>query len=291
MSTCKGLRIAILMINSPNIPQYAHKAALINYLYASKHGYAFIVERCPLKDSTFQVPESYEYLMVWAKPYLLKKHLPDYDYVLYIDSDAIVINQTQRVQELIQAHVDTDDNVCVVAARDCFNEDKLTCSGPKDQFNAGVLLFKNDRRTMTILDAWIDARLNKDCYRWRDEFPYEQACINHLRTKSFSKEIKVIPHLEMNGYDGVWIRHYMSRTNEERDKAFMDELNKLLEPMLTTTTPPPPPPSTTTAPPVVEGFHQGRGEVNNTPVWWWLLMAAILGAVLVAVVLTLPKAT
>ena len=43
--TQSKLRIAILMLNSPNIPNYAHFATMNNYMYAAKHGDDFIVER------------------------------------------------------------------------------------------------------------------------------------------------------------------------------------------------------------------------------------------------------
>lgn len=46
------LRICIIMLSSPNIPNYAHFAAINNYLYATKHHYDFIVERQP-RDTTY----------------------------------------------------------------------------------------------------------------------------------------------------------------------------------------------------------------------------------------------
>lgn len=278
------------MINSPNIANYAHKAAVVNYMYASKHGYAFLVERCPSKGSGFELPDTNEYLMVWTKPHLVKKHLPHYDYLLYIDSDAIVVDREKTIEELAAAHM--AGPVCMVAGRDCLSSSIDSCSGHEGELNAGVILFKNDPRTMDILDAWIDARLNKDCLKWRDEFPYEQACINHLRNDRFQREIKVLPTQEMNGVDGTWIMHYMAQTEATRDAAMVAELRKLFESLTS------PPPSSKEEKGNREGAREGEGEVvegftdgghSGPGLWWWVVMIGLVGVVCVAVLFSLPK--
>jgi len=43
--------ICILVLNSPNIPNYAHASAMINNLYAVKNNYDFIVERYHLREN------------------------------------------------------------------------------------------------------------------------------------------------------------------------------------------------------------------------------------------------
>lgn len=83
------LRIAIVMLNSPNIPDYAHYSTMTNYMYASQHGYDFIVERTPLDtENKWAWDPLHEYTLVWYKADFLKKHLKNYHYILYIDSDA-----------------------------------------------------------------------------------------------------------------------------------------------------------------------------------------------------------
>lgn len=286
--SCKDVRIAILMINSPNIANYAHKAAVVNYMYASMHGYAFLVERCPSKGSGFELPDTNEYLMVWTKPHLVKKHLPHYDYLLYIDSDAIVVDREKTIEELAAAHMQPGGPVCMVAGRDCLSSSIESCTGHEGELNAGVILFKNDPRTMDILDAWIDARLNKDCMKWRDDFPYEQACINHLRNQRFQREIKVVPTQEMNGVDGRWIMHYMAQTEATRDDAMVGELRKLFESLVS----PPPPTGEQERQEegegdLVEGFTDGY---SGPGLWWWFVVLCLVAVVCGAVLLSLPKA-
>ena len=70
--------ICILILNSPNILEYAHTATIINKLYANKYNYDFIVERCPLKEDLnkdYMWDGENEYKFVWSKPSLIKKHL------------------------------------------------------------------------------------------------------------------------------------------------------------------------------------------------------------------------
>ncbi len=293
--SCKDTRVAILMINSPNIANYAHHAAVVNYMYASKHGYAFLVERCPSKGSGFELPDTNEYLMVWTKPHLVKKHLPHYDYVLYIDSDAIVVDREKTIEDLAASHMQ-DGPVCMVAGRDCLSSSIESCTGHEGELNAGVILFKNDPRTMDILDAWIDARLNADCFKWRDEFPYEQACINHLRNKRFQREIKVVPTEEMNGVDGRWIVHYMAQTQEIRESAMVAELRKLFESVVGAQgerepEPEPEREGNGEGGEVVEGFTEGHGHGYAPDLWWWLVVVGLIVVVCAAVVFSLPKAT
>ena len=94
MLTCDKNQICVIMINSPNIPLYGHKSAINNYLYCVKHGYSFIVERCPAMNDTekdYMWNNNNEYLLVWSKPTLVKRHLQNYKYVFFIDSDAIYL--------------------------------------------------------------------------------------------------------------------------------------------------------------------------------------------------------
>jgi hypothetical protein len=196
------------MVNSPNIPLYAHKSAINNYLYCVKYGYAFIVERCPdINDlnKDYMWDPSNEYLLVWSKPILVKRHLYNYEYLLIIDSDAIFIDFEKSLDYLINTYF-TNDDICIIAGGDCFNSS--TCWGAKDDLNAGVMLFKNIPKTFEILNNWYEAA-NNECIDWKYQHPREQQCLNILKSK-YNNNIKVIPHYEMNGVDGIYIRHYLN---------------------------------------------------------------------------------
>jgi hypothetical protein len=48
-------KICILILNSPNIPYYAHATTMINNLYAVKHKYDFIVENALLEKILIKI--------------------------------------------------------------------------------------------------------------------------------------------------------------------------------------------------------------------------------------------
>jgi len=219
--SCNKHPIAVLMMNSPNIPEYAHYATRINYLYTTRYGYSFLVQRCPRTDDMdkdWYFNSTDEYLFVWSKAALVRQFLPFYEYLLFIDSDAIFYDQNKSIEAFIEEHVGPE--TCIVAAQDCKN--KNLCYHAEN-LNAGVILFRNSPRTMEILDDWIYQE-NHECKDWKYRHPREQQCLNIIREK-YKKEIKILPVEEMNGSDGKWIHHYMATSAEQRANVFKKYLS------------------------------------------------------------------
>lgn len=225
---CNSTRICVLMMNSPNIDKYAHKAVVANYMYVSKYGYSFIVETCPKREDMihdWMWDEQNEYVFVWSKPTLVKRHLPNYDYVLFIDSDAYFHDTNKRIEEFIDKHF-TSDDICIVGGEDCQSSDK--CYN-KDNMNAGVMMFKNNNQTINILNEWINAPFTSSCEKWKYVHPREQACFNELMHNHNGKHIKLIDFKEMNSIDGVWIKHLMGTTSQYRNKVIGDAMQSALK--------------------------------------------------------------
>ncbi len=202
------------MVNSQNIPLYAHKAAINNYLYCIKHGYSFMVERCPdIKDlnKDYMWNASNEYLLVWSKSVLVKRHLQNCNYLLIIDSDAIFIDFDKSIQYLIDKYFINKD-VCIVAGTDCYS--KYYCWS-NINLNAGIMMFKNTPKTFEILNKWYDGP-NNVCKDWKYRHPREQECINIIK-KNYKNNILIIPHYEVNGIDGIYIKHYMLNSSFDRN--------------------------------------------------------------------------
>jgi hypothetical protein len=151
------------------------------------------------------------YLVVWSKPTLVRRHLPHYDYLFFIDSDAIFIDHEQKVETLVQKYMKTKE-VCILAGEDCLN--KTTC-WDKDNLNTGSMLFANNPQTLKILDHWVSAA-DKECLDWKYRHTREQMCLQILKEKHYPQSIKTVPYYEMNGIDGTWIHHYMAMSTEER---------------------------------------------------------------------------
>ena len=78
---------------------YGDYASLNHHEYSNKHGYSYIKEIVKNDDYTNWHP-------TWIKIDVLKKYLPLYDYVVWIDSDAVFVNQDIKIEDLINDGVD-----------------------------------------------------------------------------------------------------------------------------------------------------------------------------------------
>ena len=229
MAQCGGTRVGILMMNSPNIPKYAHYATLINSMYAARHGYGFMVMRCPDRqdmDKDWAYDPDNEYVFVWSKARMLAKALESFDIVLYIDSDAHVWDPSITVESRVEKLM-PNPATCIVMAQDCQKTNACWSSG----MNAGVILARRTENVTRILDHWM--RPDDDCAEWKYKHTREQACINILHTKYYSDFIRNVPVQEMNGSDGRWIRHYMARSAQDRQRIMQRVLERTLAPQCT----------------------------------------------------------
>lgn len=218
--------ICILILNSPNIGEYAHQSTIINKLYANKHNYDFIVERCPLKEDLnkkYMWNVNKEYSFSWSKAPLIKKHLINYDYIFFIDSDAIFVDHEQTIDSFIDKNFTNE--TCLLFGTDCVT--KNVCYN-KNKLNTGTFIAKNTDKTFEILNKWIQAPKTKLCYEWKYKHPREQECLNLIKNKYNYNEINIVYYDKLNGIDGSWIKHYMNTNYNQRCKILNLYLQKYL---------------------------------------------------------------
>lgn len=231
------------MLNSPNIPKYAHMATLVNYMYASKHGYNFVVHRCPLskyKEKEWMWGDGKnEYLFVWSKASIINKYLKQFDIVFFIDSDAIFVDQKISIEKFIEENF--SEKTKVAMAEDCVNKNQCWFKDKENtRYNSGSLLFINSPEAFQLLNEWNNVEKNCSEYKW--EHPYDQSCLNKVIHKKpynlhFKKPfhlsekkdyIYLAPYHKMNGRDGEWIQHYMFCASDEREKKIKKVLSENL---------------------------------------------------------------
>ena len=88
-----GKRVALIQLASAHSSWSSSHAQAINLFYARLHSYDYISYSCPSNTTA-----SYSWDAVdqsrsnWCKPQLLIRHLPFYDLVAYIDSDAYFVD-------------------------------------------------------------------------------------------------------------------------------------------------------------------------------------------------------
>ena len=78
---------------------YGDFASLNHHEYSNKHGYSYIKEIVKNDDYSNWHP-------TWIKIDVLKKYLPLYDYVVWIDADAVFVNQNIKIEDLISDGID-----------------------------------------------------------------------------------------------------------------------------------------------------------------------------------------
>lgn len=236
--TCSKDQIAILMLNSPNIQEYATYTTMINYLYSRRHGYNFIVNTCPIPedlDKDYMWSAGNEYLFVWSKCALIKRYLPHYKYIVYIDSDAIFNNFESRIEDFISQHM-TNDTI-MLCAEDCVSEYRSSCTD-ENGVNGGALIVKNTPLTFELLNEWIPENIL--CEEWKYKHTREQACLNIIRRKKYENEIKILRNPIMGGSTGVFIKHLMATSADVRLSEFIKDFNKHLTQMGSTVSVPEP---------------------------------------------------
>ena len=220
----KPLRICIGMINSPNIPKYSYYSTILNYEYATKHSYDFVVNRCPDDtDIDWKWDPKNEYVTVWYKPEFIKKYLPYYHIFVFIDSDAYFKDIEKSVEKFIEEEdVNNKDTLIYVSADFKNNHIKWT-NGP----NTGIIIAKNTPRTFEILDEWIKAPNTSLCESYKRVHTREQACLWKLKDNKYNKEIKIVqPPVRLGTHEGEWIVHLAATNNNIREEYFKNILKK-----------------------------------------------------------------
>jgi hypothetical protein len=121
------------MYYTPNIRQFGAIAESNFLRYCRRHGYTLYVHRETPVGSEPGVTGT------WLKPWLLQKYLPEHEWVLWIDSDILFINQSKRLEPLLEGRE-------IVAAHDV---------GPW-VINGGVLGLQRTRRNFELVEAMLE---------------------------------------------------------------------------------------------------------------------------------------
>ncbi|CAJ1449061.1 unnamed protein product [Effrenium voratum] len=93
LSICRGYKIGIVTMHDEAVMSYANMTSLANQRYADRHGYGFHALNHTI--DTLRVPH-------WTKIYAMLIHMADYDFVFWIDADAMFYEQSLRLEEVLQ---------------------------------------------------------------------------------------------------------------------------------------------------------------------------------------------
>jgi hypothetical protein len=136
----------IQMADKPHGDKYVH-CLNINRQYCKKHGYKFHEQQPAWPTPGVGYGSSGEaYYMPYQKPYVLLENLHKYDYIVWVDVDAIFVNHEKKIEDVIN----------LAPEKDMIYFDDIGSPLPRS-LNSGVLIFKNTTIAAHILWQWWEA--------------------------------------------------------------------------------------------------------------------------------------
>lgn len=225
-----------------NIKSYADIAYFINKKYCEKYGYDII------KDCRRRIP--------YRKPHyerlpLIEKHLPHYDYVIWIDADAHFYIDSPPIYDLIKKY---DNRDFIFSGDHDKNTFETITNTANDKINSGIFIVKNSQYSFKIIKEWaynnylFENRVNSRV--WNDQgivrllyeknlynFQDHSAVIPYGVLQHFALEKKNNRHLDTLSYqillnskmEKPFIRHMPGHGKETRIKLFKEYIIKNLK--------------------------------------------------------------
>jgi hypothetical protein len=144
---------------------YGDFASFNHHEYSNKHGYSYIKEIVKNENYTDWHP-------TWIKIDVLKKYLPLYDYVVWIDADAVFVDQDITIENLID-----DDVVDLVIPK--LELDRVS-GNMWTHTTTGFMIWKNSEWSNNVLNLlWGEPK------QFRFEFFHEQSRLDEILYENF----------------------------------------------------------------------------------------------------------
>ena len=164
-------KIGIISLCDHNVDAICAASIANKQMYADAHGYDVIVDGDVIDVTR---PTS------WSKLLAMRKYLPYYDFLLYVDADTLVANADVKLEDIVDYGYDQ-----ILAA-------------DRNGLNCGVWLIRNTPWSLWFLDEmWAQTQLvNPSSFVL---FHYEQRAMHHLyQSKVWRNAVKEPAYLQAN---------------------------------------------------------------------------------------------
>ena len=172
-----GKDIAIVMMYTPNIYDFAVYSEKSIKQYAEHQGYTLYVYRDNLNKS--QHPN-------WSKPQALLNHIGGHSHIVWMDSDTLIFNPEKKFSDIIDQH----SRKYIIACKDIGGENGSL-------FNSGVLIFKNHQYIKNLITKWRDFNCDKSSL-YSSGGDQEVLCNIVKRSDSVGFNRKILPSSAFN---------------------------------------------------------------------------------------------
>lgn len=206
------MRICVVNLTTKEIVDDVYESNLNKKKYCEKYNldYRFYLGRASKRHAQ------------WDKIQCVMQNLPEYDYIVWIDSDAIFNNFEVSIIDLIKNNQRYDALFCSDV---CYSEGQNHLL-----INTGVMIFKNSEWSFDILDkVWKSIgeysieNLNKHSY---DGFPHEQGKLCEILLREDETKYKIFSSNVFNQHpnssnENTFIIHFMgSRQTQNHIETF-----------------------------------------------------------------------
>lgn len=224
-----------------------------HYLYAMIHGYDY------RHYHALDIPNHYS---TWIKPHVLKEILPNYEFVVFLDADAVVSHLEVPLEWMFNRWGITKNTLIALAhdTEEYRNNEPISLDSlGVPVLNSGFIVIQNHNLTFEMLSAWANCTTEErysGCARWKGEWSHEQRAFSEYirhdpEFNTTSDSIIGIPcddamgfpgfkeQQEANGNKGIsdckgnFIRHYTSGKHTLKEEgtaiamqAFMEIIQK-----------------------------------------------------------------
>lgn len=189
---------------------------MINDTYCRRHGYEYVVKSFPSTKNR----SSY-----WEKIPAIREELRHCDFLLYLDADAFFYSHELSLHEELIPYLRDKD---ILIAADLASEYQRNHPGLP---NTGVILFRNTEKVEEILRIWDESSEYPELAQFRFERFHEQEALWRTVWQDYRESFQLVEdYYLMNGYYGMFIRHLMGMSDDERIavlQKFMNEKNIL----------------------------------------------------------------
>jgi hypothetical protein len=143
---------------------YGDFSSLNHHEYANKHGYSYIKKI--VKNNDYQ-----NWHPTWIKIDVLKTYLPLFEYLVWIDADAVFVNQDVKIEDLIS------DDIDLILPK--LEVDKIS-GNMWTHTSTGLMVWKNSEWSNNMLNLlWDEPK------QFRFEFFHEQSRLDELLHDNF----------------------------------------------------------------------------------------------------------
>lgn len=145
---------------------YGKFTSMNHLLYSQKHNYSYLSRIVDEKD--------YDRHLTWVKIDIIRKKLPFYDYVVWIDADAIFMDMSIKIEDFLE----DDPNLILPKMEKDKNSGNVWTS-----CSTGFMIWKNCEWSMNILeDLW------ENPGKYKFEFFHEQSLLDERLEEYYKLE-------------------------------------------------------------------------------------------------------